>query len=112
MTNFSRHLTCFIFLLFAVAACTPSNNLNKEKDDANTELLLAREKVPGITMEQLKQGNRMYIRKCSGCHALHKPSQFTPQQWHPILIKMFEKAKVKDSTTKVLIRNYLVAKSR
>jgi cytochrome c5 len=105
-------VTCFLFLLFAVIACTSSKNTNTKNDEANPELLLAREKVPGITMERLRSGNKAYMRRCSGCHALHKSSQFTAQQWHPILIKMFEKAKVRDSTTKTLITDYLVAKSK
>jgi Dihaem cytochrome c. len=106
--------SCFLFLFFVIAACTSSKNTNtKEKnDDANPELIAAKQKVPGITMEMLRSGSRAYIRRCSGCHALHKPSQFTAQQWHPILIKMFEKAKVRDSTTRILITDYLAAKSK
>ena len=107
-------VTCFLFLLFTIGACTSSKITNtKEKNDgANPELIAAKEKVPGITMEGLRAGSRAYIQRCSGCHALHKPSQFTVQQWHPILIKMFEKAKVRDSTTKVRITDYLFAKSK
>ena len=104
--------TCFLFLSLAFTACTSSKNSNTKNDEANPELIAAKEKVPGITMERLRSGSRAYIRRCSGCHALHKPSQFTVQQWHPILLKMFEKAKVRDSTTRILMTDYLVAKSK
>ena len=102
----------FLFVLLMVCACSSSKNTDTKKDELTPELILAKERVPGITGEKLKQGNRLYTRKCSSCHALHKPSQYTAQQWHPILIKMFERSKVRDSTTKALITDYLVAKSK
>jgi cytochrome c5 len=100
------------FLLIFICACTSSKNTDTKKDVANPELILAKERVPEITMEQLKHGGRLYTRNCSACHALHKPSQYTASQWHPILVKMFEKSKIRDSATKTLITNYLVAKSK
>ena len=103
----------YLFFLAAfICACTSSKNTDTKKDDANPELILAKERVPGITMEQLKHGGRLYTRNCSACHALHKPSQYTAQQWHPILVKMFLKSKIRDSATTTLITNYLVAKSK
>lgn len=111
MINNSRYRYLF-FVLLMVCACTPSKNTDTKKDEFNPELILAKERVPGITMEQLKHGGRLYIRNCSGCHALHKPSQFTAQQWQPILIKMFEKSKILDSATRILITDYVVAKSK
>ena len=103
-----------LLLLLLISACTSSkkNNLDEKSTVENIELNAAKEKVPGITMEQLKHGSRLYIRNCSGCHALHKPSQFTARQWQPILVKMFEKSKIRDSATKTLITDYLVAKSK
>ena len=112
MIKLFRYIACCVYLSIVLIACTSSKNSNVHGDESDPELVLAKEKVPGITMDQLKHGSRMYIRKCSGCHALHKPSQFTAQQWHPILNKMFERSKVKDSTTKILITNYLIAKSK
>ena len=104
--------TCFLFLLLTDTACTSSKNTDNKKNEVSPELILAQQRVPGITMEQLKHGNRIYIRNCSACHALRNPSQFTAQQWQPILIKMFVKAKIKDTRTKALIADYIVAKSK
>lgn len=101
-----------LFAILMVCACTSAKNTGTRNEETNRELILAKERVPGITTEQLKTGGRLYIRKCSSCHALHKPSQYTAQQWHPILLKMFERSKVRDSTTKTLITDYLVAKSK
>ncbi len=94
--------------MLGIGACT-SGKINAEK---NTQLKLAKEKVPGITMERLKLGEKVYIRDCSGCHALHKPSEFTIEQWQPILIKMFVKSKISDSITKALITDYVIANSK
>ncbi len=104
----------FLFLILVISACTSSKKINiQEKNpDANVELILANKKVPGITMQQLRLGNKIYTRDCSGCHALHKPSEFTAEQWHPILTKMFVKSKISDSATKALITRYVIAKSK
>ena len=113
MINRIKISTCFLFLLLTVTSCsTSSKNTDNKKNEASSELILAQQRVPGITMERLKHGTRIYIRNCSACHALHSPTQFTAQQWQPILIKMFVKAKIKDSKTKTLITDYIVAKSK
>ncbi len=96
-----------------MSGCSSSKkNIGEENKETNIELISAREKVPGITIQQLRLGNKMYIRDCSGCHALHKPSEFTAEKWHPILDTMFVKAKISDSATKVLITGYVIAKSK
>ncbi len=102
----------FLFLLLIINGCSSSKNTRKEKNEANIELTSAREKVPGITMQQLRLGNKIYTRDCSSCHALHKPSEFTAEKWHPILTKMFVKSKISDSATKALITGYVIAKSK
>lgn len=105
MINRIHISTFFLFLLFAVSACTSSKNIN-------TRLAAAQTKVPGITMEQLNLGKKTYIRSCAGCHALKDPAKYTPAKWEPILKKMFVKAKISDSTKILLITNYVIAKSK
>lgn len=97
-----------------LTACTFSKKINTEekKAIANAELILAKEKVPGITMEQLTLGRKTYTRDCSSCHALKNPAKFTLFQWEPILKRMFVKAKVVDSTERKLIADYVIAKSK
>ncbi len=103
--------TYFLFLLMILSACSSSKKSTEAKY-VDTELTAATLKVPGITIEQLKLGNKIYTRDCSGCHRLHKPSEYTTEQWHPILARMFVKSKISDSTTKILISNYVIAKSK
>jgi len=54
----------------------------------------------------------MYIRDCSGCHALKNPVNYTTEQWYPILTRMFVKSKITDSITKDLITDYVISKSK
>lgn len=99
----------FIFLLILVSACNTSKISTREKEDP---LIAARARVPGITLQQLTAGSKIYTRDCSGCHQLHNPLEYTTEQWHPILTRMFVKAQLNDSATKALITNYVIAKSK
>ena len=36
---------------------------------------------PDATLTQLEQGRAVYVARCSGCHALHLPSELYPEDW-------------------------------
>ena len=76
------------------------------------EMAKAMMKVPGITAERLTEGQKVYVQDCTKCHALKDPANYTPQQWEPILVKMFANAKLTDEHEKGLIRDYVLAKSK
>jgi hypothetical protein len=69
-------------------------------------------KVPGITSERLAEGQKIYMQDCTKCHAMKEPGNYTPDQWEPILLRMFAKAKISDEHEKTLIRDYVIAKSK
>ena len=69
-------------------------------------------KVPGINYEQAQQGYSIYILHCGNCHRVHNPTEHTQEEWDNILVKMFVKAKMKDANEKLLLQNYLHAKSK
>lgn len=104
----------YIFLVTAFFACTSTSKTNTAQGNSseNPELLKAQEKVPGITLERFNTGKKMYIRDCSGCHSLKDPTHYTTEQWHPILVRMFVKSKITDTTQKTLITDYVIAKSK
>lgn len=52
----------------------------------------ANDKPP--TMDELMRGYELYINKCSGCHYLHQPSEFSNADWEKHLDKMQPKAKI------------------
>ena len=57
--------------------------------------------------EELEIGKKIFIKRCSGCHLLHMPSQYSKEKWEKILPKMFVKAKV-DTFQQRLIRNFIM----
>ncbi|HMT74840.1 MAG TPA: hypothetical protein PKA77_12290 [Chitinophagaceae bacterium] len=95
-------------LVISIAACTATQHLQP----ADADLALAQQRVPGITITELKNGYKLYINKCSACHKLHNPNEYTAVKWKPILAEMFAKAKLTEDDSKLLISNYLVAKSK
>ena len=95
--------------MIIISSCTSSKS---SVEKLSTEVINARKKVPGITSTQLREGNKIYIRDCSGCHALKDPYAYSAIQWEPILKRMFVKAKITDSTQQKLIADYVIAKSK
>lgn len=62
----------------------------------------------GLTLDQLASGRKRYVDKCSGCHFLHAPGEFTPAQWsEKIFPKMSREAKLSPDDEKSIL-NYLL----
>jgi len=57
-----------------------------------------------VPLQTLTQGRELYVNKCASCHNLHLPSQFTKQQWDPIMNRMQKKAKLTDSQREMISR--------
>jgi hypothetical protein len=55
---------------------------------------------------ELSAGRDLYIAKCSGCHSLHLPQQYTAATWDTILTNMNPRAKVNPKEAEQ-IRAYL-----
>jgi hypothetical protein len=53
---------------------------------------------PGTTLVSLTDARKTYVRTCSGCHALHLPTEFPPQRWPSLVNEMVTVQKVKLST--------------
>ena len=102
----TKYLTALIFML--MAACTSTLHLQP----ADADLALAQQRVPGITMTDLKKGYRVYTINCSGCHRLHDTKEFNAEQWKDILPEMISRAKLTNEKEKEMLANFLVAKSK
>lgn len=70
---------------------------------ASINVQKARQVDPDITLEQLQSARQLYAAKCSSCHNLHLPGEFTSKQWPEILNKMQPKAKITDDQKKLLL---------
>jgi Dihaem cytochrome c len=53
---------------------------------------------PGTTLVSLSDARKTYVKTCSGCHALHLPTEFPPQKWPSLVNEMVTVQKVKLST--------------
>ena len=95
-------------VIVVAAGCISVSKLQPRQE----EISAMQQKVPGISMDRAMEGYKLYKNKCSGCHGLHSPQEYTATEWNKNLEEMFPKAKISDATTKSLIRDYLYAKSK
>lgn len=98
----------FLVLLVLVSACAVTSKMIPTAE--NLEAM--RQKVPGITLEEANQGYTLYKSKCSGCHRLHAPLEYTTEKWQKTLKEMFPKVKMITSDERVLIERYLYSLSK
>ena len=71
---------------------------------------VAARRWPDATRDQLEHGRDLYIRRCSGCHTLYKPSALPAERWPAILDQMAPRARLASQETESLLP-YLVALS-
>jgi len=92
-------------LLLCAAACAPSVLAPTEADARR-----AAAANPGATEADLRRGYELYLTRCAGCHALHRPQELAPGQWPRVLQKMAPRAKLGADELE-LVEMYLVAKA-
>jgi hypothetical protein len=59
-------------------------------------------------LKSLWQGRSLYVERCSGCHNLHLPEQYTKEVWQKNLNEMQERSKITNDE-KQLIFVYLTS---
>ncbi len=75
------------------------------------QLMRAQTRWPDATAQELEAGRQAYALKCSGCHSLHLPSEFTADEWHDEVEEMADKAKL-SAADRERIERFLVATSK
>ncbi|MBI2428029.1 MAG: hypothetical protein HYV29_04415 [Ignavibacteriales bacterium] len=63
-----------------------------------------------LAIDELRDGRTLYVSKCSGCHSLYLPTQYSSSGWDTILTAMNPKAKVTEDEA-LRIRMYLTVYS-
>jgi len=53
-----------------------------------------RSKFPGLTVDDLNQGEKLFNTKCTQCHGPKRPKSWTEEQWRKIVPAMAEKATI------------------
>lgn len=63
-----------------------------------------------VSTEELRTDREVYIRKCSGCHGLYLPEEYSRERWQEVLPGMNEKARVTEQEA-LRIERYLLSYS-
>src|SRR5262245_8857733 len=63
---------------------------------------------PPAELELLAEGRSAYLRKCSGCHPLHRPSRGDARYWDRWVVEMAARSRLSGSEEE-RIRSYLEA---
>lgn len=66
------------------------------------------ERWPETTLEDLKRGRSLYVRRCSGCHTLVLPETHSPADWPDYVDGMAAKARLRGGEREDIVR-FLVA---
>ncbi len=78
---------------------------------SSKEIQLAQTQWEQADSTYLSKGNQLYELKCSGCHYLYKPKNYTIDQWKKLLPEMKDKAKLTEEEYKT-IKVYLFTRSQ
>jgi mono/diheme cytochrome c family protein len=64
---------------------------------------------PGTTVAELTEGRRLYLQRCSGCHALYRPEARAPSLWPKIVHAMTVRSRLTEATARDITRYLVVA---
>lgn len=67
---------------------------------------------PGTTVQDLARGRALYVDKCSGCHNLHLPGEFPPDEWKGYVAYMTADAKITSEEAETIARFLAAASAR
>ncbi|MBF2708412.1 c-type cytochrome [Flavobacterium soyangense] len=88
-----KKLILFISILLIISC---SSKLYVPKSESST-----------VSVDDLKTGREIYVKKCSSCHQLFLPNQYNEKAWSLNLTEMQDRAKITDAE-KQLIYQYIV----
>lgn len=114
-----------IFLLSTIAiivvCCKTTQPVPKDKSSSansapkdplapvESDVAIARVHWHGITLDSLNKGYSIFYDKCTDCHDIKEPKEFTAYEWNAIMHKMGRKAKL-DSNQYYLVLHYILTK--
>ncbi|MCI0341273.1 MAG: cytochrome c [Planctomycetales bacterium] len=90
--------------VLALAGCVGTIPHPDERD-----LVVARSLAHDATLDRLAEGRRLYVGKCSSCHALHAPRERDDPGWRKVVeTEMAGRARIsRDEADRILL--YLCA---
>lgn len=71
----------------------------------------AAERWPEVKQADLQRGRALYVKRCTGCHALRLPERFPPSTWEHHVDEMAKRAHLPKAEREPMLR-YLLTMSR
>lgn len=72
-------------------------------------LARARATWPDADHASLVEGRRLYVARCSGCHALHRPREYPAPAWGPLVDRMTARSRISAVERERIVRYLTVA---
>lgn len=88
------HSLCLMGVI--VYSCKTQQTISPNAETNSTIAKLSNEEI-------LKKGENLYSLRCGKCHGLPTPSEFTVDEWKPIMVRMAPKAKLDAEETNWLL---------
>jgi hypothetical protein len=67
---------------------------------------------PQTSLADLKHGRALYVDKCAGCHNLHLPEEYAPEEWEGYVAYMVADAKLTKDEQVAIVRFLTTASAR
>lgn len=97
----NRFLKLSMLFLMAVLPLACATVLPMPNDEMVSQ---ADTQWPGTSLSDLQMGRTQYSEHCAACHYLHLPSEFSPDKWDEIMMRMQLKAKIDDPLKDSILR--------
>ncbi len=92
-----------LLALALVGGCARSNAPIATSADAAR----VAQRWPGITVDELNAGRKLYVGHCGTCHLPPRPGDFAPESWPGHVSEMRERSGL-DVASGVLVERYVV----
>lgn len=101
-----RILTAAVFAI-VIYSCAPKVSVTAmQPNPVQVPPKIESAEVAKPVNDEMAEGKSLYENECNKCHGLYKPTDFTREQWGPIIASMQIKAGIDNEQT-AKIYNYI-----
>lgn len=110
------NLICISAFLFLLASCSSSKKTSdtqalKIPVPSEEILSVAKQKFPGINLEALSEGHKIYTNECTNCHGAKAVKSEPESEWVSIIDRMAPKANLSEKQKKQVLEYVLSARA-
>lgn len=99
-----KRLVIGFIAILAVGACVSPVPVPTE-----AQLSVAQQRWPSASLADLQEGRQLYVRRCSSCHNLHLPTEYTAEEWPAIIAEMGQEYARIDKDQQGLVLRYVIS---